>query len=55
MLRKISIIFILMLMACIIAVTSTHLDAQSVETEKPTEGIAEISTNHHNVIDGLFD
>ena len=44
MLRKILIIFIVMVMACIIALTLTLLDAQSVETEKPTEGIAEIST-----------
>ena len=44
MLRKILIIFIVMLMAFIIAVTITLLDAQTVETEKPTEGIAEIST-----------
>ena len=44
MLRKILIIFIVMIMACIIAVTITLLDAQSVETEKTTEGIAEIST-----------
>lgn len=44
MLRKILIIFIVMLIACIIALTLTVLDAQSVETEKTTEGIAEIST-----------
>ena len=44
MLRKILIIFIVMVMACIIALTLTMLDAQSVETENTTEGIAEIST-----------
>lgn len=44
MLRKILIIFIVILMACIIALTITILEAQSVETEKTTEGIAEIST-----------
>ena len=44
MLRKILTIFIVMLMAFIIAVTITLLDAQSVETENATEGIAEIST-----------
>ena len=44
MLRKILIIFIVMLMACIIALTITIFDAQSVETEKTTERIAEIST-----------
>ncbi len=44
MLRKILIIFIVMLMAFIIAATITLLDAQSVETENATEGIAEIST-----------
>ena len=44
MLRKILIAFIVMLMACLIALTITILDAQGVETEKTTEGIAEIST-----------
>ena len=44
MLRKILLIFIVMLMACIIALTITMLDAQTVETENATEGIAEIST-----------
>ena len=44
MLRKILIIFIVMLMACIIALTITIFDAQTVEIEKTTERIAEIST-----------
>ena len=44
MLRKILIIFIVMLMACIIALTITIFDAQTVETEKTTERIADIST-----------
>ena len=44
MLRKILIFFIVMLMACIIALTITILDAQTVEKEKTTENIAEIST-----------
>ena len=44
MLRKILLVFIVMLMACIIALTITMLDAQTVETENATEGIAEIST-----------
>ena len=44
MLHKILIVSIVMLMACIIALTITLLDAQSVETEKTTEGIAEVST-----------
>ena len=44
MLRRILIIFIVMIMACIIALTITLLDAQTVETEKAAEGIAEIST-----------
>ena len=44
MLRKILITFIVMLMACLIALTITILDAQSVETEKTTERIADIST-----------
>ena len=43
MLRKILIIFTIMLMACIVALTINTLDAQSVEIEK-TEGIAAIST-----------
>ncbi len=43
MLHKMLIIFIVMLMACIIALTLTMLDAQTVETENATEGIAEIS------------
>ena len=44
MLPKILRILIVMLMACIIALTITILDAQTVETENATEGIAEIST-----------
>ena len=44
MLRKILITFIVILIACLIALTITILDAQSVETEKTTAGIAEIST-----------
>ncbi len=43
MLRKILIIFIVMLMACIIALTITIFDAQTVEIEK-TKGVADIST-----------
>ena len=43
MLRKILITFIVMLAACIVALTINMLDAQTVETEK-IEGVAEIST-----------
>ena len=44
MFRKILIIFTVILMACIIALTITILDAQTVEKEKTTKEIAEIST-----------
>ena len=43
MLHKISITFIVMAIACLVALTINMLDAQTVESEK-TEGIAEIST-----------
>ena len=43
MLRKILFTLIVMSVACVIALTITILNAQTIETEK-TEGIAEIST-----------
>ena len=43
MFRKILLTSIVMLMACIIALTLTLFDAHSVETENTTEGIADIS------------
>ena len=43
MLRKILLTFIVMLAACVITLTLTIFEAQTVETEKATEGIAEIS------------